>query len=180
MKIKIIGLLIALNSTSSLAENYDVLGRDMSYSETSRWSLINWIGHLGIEKDNKVYNMLPSPSGNAEITGFETYLHLTDIETFKNAGDNYWGTKYEDPTGDAHKIGDYLYIAKTVGVDYTFYAYNTSNPRVTYNSRTGTYNFYKGRLRCDSLVRNALVAGGHYKSSIITPAYVFNNVKNFR
>lgn len=179
MKSKL-ALILTLISSPLIAQDYDVIGRDMSYSETSTWSNINWVGHLGIEKNAKVYNMLPSISSKKTITGLDNYLHLTDRNTFKNEGNNYWGTKYEDSTPNDSKIGTFLSLVELAGASYTFYAYNNKNPEVTYNERTKSYSFKRGVLRCDGLVRNALIYGGHEKSSILYPSYVYNNVKNER
>lgn len=173
-------LALTLSATTTQAEDLDVYARDMSFEETSKWSNINWVGHLGIEKDSKIFNMLPSISPIKTSLGQDNYMHRTEIQDFKNEGDNFWGVKYEDSTANDWKIHDYLNIIRHVGAVYSIRSNDNYNPYMIYNKRTKTYVYVRGKLRCDVLVRRALMQAGHKKSSLVTPGYVYDNIKNNR
>ena len=172
-------ILVSL-SISVTAKDYDVHGRDMSQAERSILSSVNWLGHLGMEKNKKIYNMLSTKSPNKTVTGLDNFLHVTDIKKFKNEGDNYWGTKYEDPLPTDSNIGYFLSIVRLAGAVYTSTAIFNKNPQKLYDERTNDFTYIRGVLRCDGLVRNALVYGRHKKSPILYPKYVFNKIKNTR
>jgi hypothetical protein len=177
MKSKALPILLVLTvSQTTLAYDGDVHGRDMTYTNLP-FSLINFSGHMGLEKDGKIYNMLPSPSNVKTKYGQVNYLVASEKNFFNDQPKNkYWGAKYDYVVLPVMK--DRIQKVMDIGADYSFYASNTKDPKLSLSFRTGKYTPTKGVYRCDTFVANTLKASGAsvypaYPSSLITPLTYF-------
>ncbi len=177
----------SLISSVAYSQNYDVYGREMTY--TGIKSLANILGHVGIEKNSKIYNMLPN-ARQKTLLGQYTDMKKSTISNFvygKNANgditideDEFWGIKYQDSTRDDWKMFRYLARIDYYGANYSFYADDNVDPKVYWNRRTQSFQYRKAKLRCDGLVKRTLEQAGHNFGSLQTPWYIFSSMENDR
>jgi hypothetical protein len=143
----------------------EVVGRDLLVPGVS------WVGHLGLWDGQRVVEAGPSGGGGNAI-------HLTSIDTFKNAS-SYWGvaspaipTEWQQPwcydtycSGAASRItliardaiARRAYQVYLIGADYTLSTQALgSTPATTY------YPASRGAYRCDTFVRSMLGASDNY------------------
>lgn len=183
MKKKLISLLtiVVLNLQVVHAENFDVHGRPMTYAETSKLSYLNFVGHVGVEYSNDIYNMLPSKSKTKTLFyGTDNYLHYSKKSSFTEHS-QYWGARYtkiSKPTASK----DLINLGMYVGIDYTknFHLMGVKNPSIVKDVRTKQNVAKRGEHRCDTFVDKVLQAGGKSHVWYYTPSNVFNNLPNKR
>lgn len=181
MKIKtlfVFSLFLVINPVFS--NDFDIHGRDMTFPSSPR-NIINPVGHVGIEYNSKVYNMLPSVSSIKTMYGQYNYLHLRDVSKYTTDSKNYWGAKYENLT-DTSSLIDYLNSSKNIGVDYTYFSILSSDPSIYYDKKTKKYLPKRGVHRCDTFVISGLSEGGvdYGVFAFAQPWYVFNSLSNTR
>lgn len=182
MKKKLINLIavFAISPQIVNAENLDVHGRPMTYAETSKLSYLNFVGHVGVEYSNGIYNMLPSKSSSKTSYGTDNYLHYSAKSSFTDHP-QYWGARYatiNSPTASKALIN----LGMQVGIDYTknFHLMFVKNPSIVKDARTKQNVPKRGEHRCDTFVEKVLQAGGKSSVWYYTPSHVFNSLPNKR
>ena len=113
-------LLLFFTVNSVYADNLDIHGRDMLYS--GFWKILNPLGHVGVEYQSTVYNMLPTVSPTKTLFGQDNYLNIISVSNFKKDLKKYWGARYEKLSTPSSAI-DFLASSKSIGIDYSMYPF---------------------------------------------------------
>jgi hypothetical protein len=156
----------------------DVQGRDLNVS------ILGSIGHIGLEGNNSVYEML-GPTRSSEFNLRTSSLHKNSVGNFKNSG-TYWGSKYSNLLNSSQhrwRITDYIvpnaHVMYRLGAEYSYTAIPRHSKGVIYSN--GRKRLTKiGAYRCDSFVKSMYGTGGVSLGYVTLPKYIYNILPNKR
>lgn len=156
----------------------DVQGRDLDVP------ILGSIGHIGLEGNNSVYEMLGS-TRVSEFNLIDSGLHKNSVGNFENSG-TYWGSKYWNSLNSPQhrwRISDYIvpnaHVMYRLGARYSYTAIPKHSAGVVYSDGSKALTTI-GKYRCDSFVKSMYGTGGVGLGSVTLPNYVYNILPNER